>query len=184
MIVDDIEDQSDVRRNGQAIHLMFSFDRALNSSCWVYFKAMDVMNNNVVMDFEKKFKVLQIYIEEMQNLHVGQGLDIYWHNELKPELMDLDHYLYMCSQKTGGLLRMGVRMLAIMNDWDENFTGICIQILEKLGIMFQIVDDVLNLEDNKISTSKGLIGEDIHEGKVTYMIILSMKNLEKADSDR
>lgn len=50
--------------------------------------------------------------------------------------------------------------------------------------MFQVIDDVLNLEDNEVSENKGFVGEDIHEGKITWMIIDAVKKLAEGDKAR
>ena len=36
---------------------------------------------------------------------------------------------------------------------------------------FQIQDDLLNLEGEEFKSTKGYSGEDIHEGKITLMVI-------------
>ena len=44
---------------------------------------------------------LRIFIEEMQQLYVGQSYDLYWtHNALCPSISE---YLKMVDKKTGGL---------------------------------------------------------------------------------
>lgn len=53
-----------------------------------------------------------------------------------------------------------------------------------IGVMFQIIDDVLNLEINDLSTNKGFVGEDIHEGKISWIVIDAFENLEEKDVKR
>lgn len=40
-----------------------------------------------------------------------------------------------------------------------------------MGVAFQIQDDILNLEGEYFKKTKGYNGEDIHEGKITLMVI-------------
>ncbi len=40
-----------------------------------------------------------------------------------------------------------------------------------MGVAFQIQDDLLNLEGEEFKKTKGYNGEDIHEGKITLMVI-------------
>lgn len=40
-----------------------------------------------------------------------------------------------------------------------------------MGVAFQIQDDLLNLEGEEFKKTKGYSGEDIHEGKITLMVI-------------
>jgi geranylgeranyl pyrophosphate synthase len=43
--------------------------------------------------------------------------------------------------------------------------------VENMGVAFQIQDDLLNLEGEEFKKTKGYNGEDIHEGKITLMVI-------------
>jgi geranylgeranyl diphosphate synthase type 3 len=40
-----------------------------------------------------------------------------------------------------------------------------------MGVAFQIQDDLLNLEGEEFIKTKGYNGEDIHEGKITLMVL-------------
>jgi geranylgeranyl pyrophosphate synthase len=46
--------------------------------------------------------------------HVGQGLDIKYHKaEKKEDLPSLEEYIKLVSMKTGGLMKMLVKMLGV-----------------------------------------------------------------------
>lgn len=45
-----------------------------------------------------------------------------------------------------------------------------------MGVAFQIQDDLLNLEGEEFKKTKGYNGEDIHEGKITLMVIHHLQN--------
>lgn len=47
--------------------------------------------------------------------------------------------------------------------------------MEDLGIAFQIQDDIISVTSELYSKERGLIGEDIHEGKKTLMVIHSVE---------
>ncbi len=40
-----------------------------------------------------------------------------------------------------------------------------------IGVAFQLQDDVLNLYESKVASSKGGVGDDITEGKITMLVI-------------
>ena len=54
-----------------------------------------------------------IYLEEMVQLHIGQGWDILWHNidKLGAEYPSEAQYLQMTAHKTGVLARLSSRMV-------------------------------------------------------------------------
>jgi geranylgeranyl diphosphate synthase type 3 len=55
----------------------------------------------------------EIYIEEMTNLHLGQGWDILWHNieQLNGKYPTENDYLQMTAHKTGVLARLSARLV-------------------------------------------------------------------------
>ena len=55
---------------------------------------------------------------------------------------------------------------------------------ESIGIAFQIQDDLLNLDSSALSVGKGGIGEDIHEGKRSLMVIHTLQNATPEDATR
>ncbi|MFH0714623.1 MAG: polyprenyl synthetase family protein, partial [Candidatus Diapherotrites archaeon] len=55
--------------------------------------------------------------------------------------------------------------------------------VETAGIAFQIQDDILNLVGEKFGEKKG-VGEDIHEGKRTIMVLYTLKTANAQDKNR
>lgn len=119
-------------------------------------------------------------VQEMINLHNGQGLDIYWRDYL-PELKllpTIEEYLYMVQNKTGGLFRLSVKLLNAYspNRPNEETLNKIIAIANLAGIIYQIRDDYLNLVDARYSTMKGIAGEDLIEGKLSLPILINLRN--------
>ena len=54
-------------------------------------------------------QVTRIYMEELINLHRGQGMDLFWRDTLRCPRED--EYLEMVGNKTGGLFRLAVRLM-------------------------------------------------------------------------
>jgi geranylgeranyl pyrophosphate synthase len=51
----------------------------------------------------------------------------------------------MTSAKTSSLLRMMVKMIAVVMNIDTKATNVLVQLMNYVGISFQITDDILNL---------------------------------------
>ena len=95
---------------------------------------------------------MQIFNEEILNLHRGQGMDLYWRETLT--LPSEEEYLDMVSNKTGGLFRLGIRLMMMNSNRDLDllpFTNL-------LGMLFQIQDDYRNLACDRVSTDR--LGQD------------------------
>jgi hypothetical protein len=101
--VDDVEDSSLLRRGIPVAHAIFGTPQTINSANYVYFKALQdllLMNNP---------KLVEIFTEELLNLHRGQGMDLYWRDSLTcPSEAD---YLEMVGNKTGGLFRLAIKLM-------------------------------------------------------------------------
>ena len=97
---------------------------------------------------------------------MGQAWDIYWHNQDKMKGREVfeDQYIQMVSHKTGVLARMVTRMSCAVLQLNEEITEKLSIFAERLGLAFQIQDDILNLDPGeKFLKTKGYCGEDIHE---------------------
>ena len=94
LIVDDIEDKSEERRGASAVHLIYGDDISINAGNLMYFNGTGIVKD-LPINFEMKFKILDQYCENLRRLHLGQGLDIQWHND-HDVLPEIDVYLQMC----------------------------------------------------------------------------------------
>lgn len=103
LLVDDVEDSSNLRRGIPVAHSIFGTAQTINSANYVYFCALQelqILNNP---------KVMTIYTEELLNLHRGQGMDLFWRDTLTCPTED--DYLEMVGNKTGGLFRLAVKLM-------------------------------------------------------------------------
>ncbi|QLG70616.1 hypothetical protein HG535_0A05570 [Zygotorulaspora mrakii] len=173
LLIDDIEDSSEVRRGKTTAHLIYGIPMTINTANYMYFKAMEMIQ---LISNGDKF-VLQdlmvIFNEEMINLHRGQGLDIYWRDSLPKIIPDDTLYFNMVMNKTGGLFRLTVKIMERLTKVKSEISLIPLSNL--LGIIYQVRDDYQNLLDEKMIESKGL-AEDISEGKLSFPIIHGLRH--------
>ncbi|KRW99378.1 Terpenoid synthase [Pseudocohnilembus persalinus] len=186
LMVDDLEDNSLVRRNQPCTHLLYGNDIAVNAGNFMYFVPfMRLLKSDKFTD-KQKLQFSQIYAEEMTNLHLGQGWDICWHSPERSQgyVPTKDQYLQMTSHKTGVLARLSSRLVCTALDLDVESEQIISRFAERIGVAFQIQDDILNIDGEEYLATKGMMGEDIHEGKMSLMVIHSYNNGTKEDSAR
>lgn len=181
LIIDDLEDGAELRRGKPVCHRIFGVDMAVNAGCAAYFLPPIILQKRAYKNDRQKAKILQIYNEEMLNVHFGQALDIRWHN--KPKEIATDEYLEMCRLKTGGLVRMAVRMACTLSDKSEKFEDDLKKFAESAGIAFQIKDDALEFTSNEKIFGKSF-GNDITEGKMSLPVIFAIKKLGVKDKNR
>lgn len=104
LLVDDVEDSSLLRRGLPVAHSIFGTAQTINSANYVYFCALQELQK-----LENPTKALEIYTEELLNLHRGQGMDLFWRDTLT--CPSEDDYLEMVGNKTGGLFRLAVKLM-------------------------------------------------------------------------
>lgn len=179
LMIDDIEDSSEMRRGKPAVHKIFGEDITINAGNAMYYLPLLVLLRSELPE-KLKLKAYEIYIQEMINLSFGQGYDIYWH---KTKIIpSIDQYLQMCAFKTGTLARMSAKIGALVADASDEVIEKVGRFAETLGIGFQIQDDILNLKPKEAWGKE--TGEDITEGKKTLLVIHALQNASEENKKR
>ena len=160
LLVDDIEDNSKLRRGLPVAHSIFGIANTINCANYVYFLALQKCNELNNKD------AMNTFVLELLNLHRGQGQDIIWRDSVR--CPSEEQYKSMVLDKTGGLFRLAV---GIMQPFctaccDYSFTNL----LNSLSLYFQIRDDFLNISNVAYMQTKSFC-EDLTEGKFSFPII-------------
>ncbi|GAB1606256.1 geranylgeranyl pyrophosphate synthase-like isoform X3 [Argonauta hians] len=158
LLIDDIEDNSRLRRGIPVAHSMYGVPVTLNSANYVYFLGL-----KKVLDLGHP-DAITIFTEQMLELHRGQGMDIYWRDVV--HCPTEEEYKAMVIRKTGGLFGMAVRLMQIFSSNRSDFTTL----LELLGLYFQIRDDYCNMKDESYEKNKTYC-DDLSEGKFSFPLI-------------
>ena len=107
LIHDDIEDNSALRRGKPAAHILYGADTAINSGSFLYFFSASVIDSWDAPP-DAKAQVYMAWLVNMRRLHLGQAMDISWHNSRHYPC--LSEYFTMCRLKTGVLSRFAVEL--------------------------------------------------------------------------
>ncbi|HWH79820.1 MAG TPA: polyprenyl synthetase family protein, partial [Candidatus Binatus sp.] len=75
LIVDDIEDGSQVRRGAPALHLQFGLPVALNAGNWLYFWPFQLLKDMDLPD-DRLLSLYERYHSTMLKAHMGQAIDL------------------------------------------------------------------------------------------------------------
>lgn len=93
----------------------------------------------------------------------GQAQDILSENS-EP---DGDTLKFIHSNKTAALITASVRLGPILAECDDNILSLFTEYGQKIGMVFQIVDDILDLTGDPLQTGK-TTGSDQRKKKLTY----------------
>ncbi|ORY80232.1 isoprenoid synthase domain-containing protein [Leucosporidium creatinivorum] len=166
LLMDDVEDDSHLRRGLPVAHKIYGIPQTINSANYVYFLAYQELQR---ITPRAGIKVEEMVTEELLNLHRGQGMDLFWRENLvcptEPE------YVEMVNNKTGGLFRIAIKlMMAASPEPPRDF----VPLANLIGIIFQIRDDYVNLQSVEYANNKGYC-EDLSEGKFSFPIVHSIR---------
>lgn len=186
LVIDDIEDTSELRRGKPCSYKIYGLDISVNmGNAMYYLPLLALMEKNVDLPAEVLCNVYEVYVQEMINLSMGQAMDIAWHRGIaNADELDENDYLQMCAYKTGTLARMAAKMAAVLAGADEKLVEKLGRFAESIGVAFQMQDDILDLTGQEFAIKKGGVGQDITEGKRTLMVIYTLKNASEVDRKR
>lgn len=158
LLIDDIEDSSNLRRGVPVAHHIYGTPLTINSANYVYFLGLQKL---LQLDHPE---ATNVFTEQLLELHRGQGMDIYWRDSV--QCPSEEEYKTMVIRKTGGLFGLAVRLMQLFSDNKSNFKPL----LDKLGLYFQIRDDYANLYSKEYEKNKSYC-EDLTEGKFSFPLI-------------
>ncbi len=188
LIVDDVEDRSDIRRGKKACHLIYGEATAINAGTAAYFLGQDFIYKSDV-PVEDKLDIYNLYFKAMRAAHSGQAIDIDGFAHVMPEIVKsgdgqlledrvMAIHLLKAAAPASFLGQMGV---ILGKGTPEQKLGVA-EYLEAVGTAFQIIDDVLNLRGfpNDLKAK----GEDISHGKITLPLAKAMRILPHEERHR
>jgi geranylgeranyl diphosphate synthase type 3 len=172
LLVDDIEDGSKLRRGQPVAHLVFGVPQTLNCANYIYFLAMEKCLSL------QSAAALQIFTEELLNLHRGQGRELFWRDGSSTCPSEED-YVAMVQDKTGGLFRLGVGLLQCFSARQprRDFS----RLVNLLAVYFQVRDDLINLASKSYQVNKSFC-EDLTEGKFSFPVIHGIRTSPFGDT--
>ncbi len=108
----------------------------------------------------------------------GQAVDIQWEGKKA----DLPVVKFMHIHKTGALITASVASGAILGGADESQIEAITSYGEKIGLAFQISDDILDIEGDSKTMGKQA-GADEEKGKMTYPAVLGLNESKRIQSE-
>jgi geranylgeranyl pyrophosphate synthase len=187
LVIDDIQDESTVRRGGKCVHMEFGVAHAINSGTGCYFMA-PILSGVDDLPNDQQLRMYQLYFDAMRAGHAGQGLDMEGLDYLMPAVVEngdtraiLAALRAIHIYKTGGAAGTMCRMACVLTNASEVQSNALEHFGCQIGLAFQIVDDALNLKGFEGDLKE--VGEDIRDGKITYPVIKALGRVDRADRE-
>jgi geranylgeranyl diphosphate synthase, type I len=184
LVHDDIMDNDNVRHNVTTVHQQFGIPLAILSGDVLFSKAFQVISTHgkkVGLDQSVLLRMVDLLSTSCIDVCEGQALDIQMAQD--DEFSSTGSYIKMIEKKTAALFRVSCELGTLSSpDFTENDLGNMSRYGEKIGIAFQLIDDLIGIQGDSKLTGK-LVGNDIREGKKTLPILLAFQNLNSTDKD-
>lgn len=180
LIHDDLPgiDNDDFRHGKPTNHKQFNEatailagDGLLNNA---YILISEDLEKSKTSEIKTKLKVFDEFTKAVDRMIAGEYVDTeYEGKEILPEYLE-----YIHTNKTGALLKLCVRMGAILAGCSEQELEKLTIYAEKIGLAFQIKDDILSEEGNEEILGKP-VGNDSALGKCTYVSKYGLKGAKE-----
>jgi geranylgeranyl diphosphate synthase type II len=192
LVHDDIEDDSAMRRGRPALHRLHGIPLALNAGDLMFGLVQEaLLANEDLLGPVLTLRVQRGFAEVFRRTFEGQAMDIGWiaHDHIP----DREEFEAMIRRKTGWYSGRGPCQLgALVGGGDAALIANLGEFGERLGIGFQLRDDLLNLTADSPEVAPGVRsggygkerGGDIAEGKRTLIVIELLERLPPAEAAR
>ncbi len=185
LIHDDLPalDNDDLRRGRPTCHKVFGEAMAILAGDALLTLAFEVLSRLPAVTAERKIRLVEELSRAagtIDGMIGGQVKDLEGeHREPTAALLDSIH-----RAKTGALLRASVRMGAIYAGANESELAALSSYGEHIGLAFQIVDDVLDVEESTEALGK-TAGKDEAQQKITFPSVYGLdRSRQMAEQER
>lgn len=167
---DDVMDQAPRRRGVDTAHTIWGNNVAILTGDLLFARA-----SNLVSGLGEE--ALKLQAQVFEELVLGQ-----LHETLGPgENQDpIEHYISVLRDKTGSLIALSARLGALLAGADRKFQEPLQLFGERIGIAFQLMDDIIDIQSDKEKSGK-TPGTDLLAG-VPTMPTLMLRSFEDGES--
>lgn len=169
LIHDDIIDDSPVRRGDTAMHIKLGISRAIHVGNYMSARVIELISaysaerDRYAYDLSS-LVTTQLCLGEYQQLSHLFDYDV-----------TIEQYLEKSKNKTAQLMAACLRIGALSAGADEETAGLLYSFGEKLGMSFQIRDDILDFTQSSAKLGKPA-GSDLRSGQVTLPVLFALQD--------
>ncbi|WP_128432990.1 polyprenyl synthetase family protein [Streptomyces cyaneus] len=165
---DDVMDEAAVRRGVDSANTRWGNSVAVLTGDFLFARA-----SHILADLGPE--AVRVQAEAFERLVTGQILETAGPQDGRDPV---EHYLDVLSGKTGSLVAVSCRFGAMMSGADETVVDVLTQYGERLGVAFQLADDVLDIASDSHESGK-TPGTDLREGIPTLPVLRLRERAER-----
>jgi octaprenyl-diphosphate synthase len=165
LLHDDVVDVGDMRRGTPAARVIYGNAASIFGGDWLLVDALTRIHS------AGQPEVLARMLEVIKEMVVAEALQLARRGKVRSSASE---YFRIIDGKTASLFRWAMFAGARAGGASPAATEALEAYGQKLGVAFQLVDDVLDFAGDPAATGKSLL-TDLREGKMTYPLILAME---------
>ncbi|MDE6834287.1 MAG: polyprenyl synthetase family protein [Ruminococcus sp.] len=175
LIHDDLPamDDDDLRRGRPSCHKAYGEAMAILAGDALSVLPFEIIADDTELTSEQKIKIISVLAKATgkSGMIGGQVIDI--ENEQRNDV-DEENLRNMYRNKTGQLIAVSCMMGCICAGVDEEIINISAEYGYKLGLAFQIIDDILDVTASTEEIGKPA-GSDMEENKTTFVTLYGVE---------
>ena len=172
LVHDDSVDHSALRRGQPTVNALFSHQVSVIMGDFLYSRALQAMVSL------ESLEIMRLLTEVSNELAVGEMRQL---GAIEKLSFDEEGYVALIRSKTGSLLRASCETGTFFGAM--RFRGEMARYGERLGLAFQIADDLIDYVGDERLTGKP-VGLDLKEHKVTLPLIAGLRRMSAAGRKR
>ncbi len=165
LLHDDVVDVGDLRRGSPAARVIYGNAASIFGGDWLLIDAL------CRIQAAGQPEVLARMLEVVKEMVVAESLQLARRGKVRSSPGE---YFRIIDGKTASLFRWAMFAGARAGGVESSVAAALEAYGQKLGVAFQLVDDLLDLAGDPAATGKSLLA-DLREGKMTYPLILAME---------
>lgn len=149
LIHDDIQDKSSLRRGGKTLHRMYGIELALNAGDSLQTIMWKILaDNQKILGTPKILRILEEFFQTILRTEHGQAIEISW-TKSKRRFTDRDYFFVIDGKTSYYTMALPLRLGAIIAGANQSQINKLTEFGLYLGRCFQLVDDILDLKQDK-----------------------------------
>ena len=164
LLHDDVVDLGEARRGAPAARAIYGNAASIFAGDWLLVEALRRVRRAGVEG------LLDDMLEVIEEMILAESIQLESRGRINADVQD---YLRVVEGKTASLFRWAMRAGARAGGLDDDATRALERFGFHLGVAFQAVDDLLDVDGDAAATGKALF-TDLREGKITYPILVAI----------
>ena len=169
---DDVMDEAPLRRGVESANMRWNNTIAILTGDFLFAKSSDLLA-------DLGAEAVRLQARTFERLVIGQIMETQGPN---PGQDPLEHYLKVVADKTGSLIAASARYGGMVSGAPIDITDTVTLFGEKIGIAFQLADDVIDIASESNQSGK-TPGTDLREGVLTLVTLNVMKSTDIVDHE-